>query len=94
MPKTSSSSSCSFGISLDYFLVFIDLHSFSSNLHNIIMIHSSIQAAYHAAIMGNPDVFKDKVVMDVGTGSGILAGEGGFFLRQSFLYLIFTPYPT
>eukprot|EP00560_Eucampia_antarctica_P000074 CAMPEP_0197831492 /NCGR_PEP_ID=MMETSP1437-20131217/10460_1 /TAXON_ID=49252 ORGANISM="Eucampia antarctica, Strain CCMP1452" /NCGR_SAMPLE_ID=MMETSP1437 /ASSEMBLY_ACC=CAM_ASM_001096 /LENGTH=348 /DNA_ID=CAMNT_0043434433 /DNA_START=188 /DNA_END=1231 /DNA_ORIENTATION=+ len=30
-------------------------------------------AAYHAAIMGNPDVFKDKVVMDIGTGSGILA---------------------
>lgn len=30
-------------------------------------------AAYHAAIMGNSDVFKDKIVMDVGTGSGILA---------------------
>jgi protein arginine N-methyltransferase 1 len=30
-------------------------------------------AAYHSAIMGNQDVFKDKVVMDVGTGSGILA---------------------
>lgn len=30
-------------------------------------------AAYHAAIVGNSDVFKDKVVMDVGTGSGILA---------------------
>lgn len=30
-------------------------------------------AAYHSAIMGNADVFKDKVVMDVGTGSGILA---------------------
>jgi hypothetical protein len=30
-------------------------------------------AAYHAAILGNADVFKDKVVMDVGTGSGILA---------------------
>ena len=30
-------------------------------------------AAYHAAITGNADVFKDKVVMDVGTGSGILA---------------------
>jgi len=30
-------------------------------------------AAYHAAIMGNSAVFKDKVVMDVGTGSGILA---------------------
>ncbi|KAL7560240.1 hypothetical protein ACA910_022548 [Epithemia clementina (nom. ined.)] len=30
-------------------------------------------AAYHAAILGNADVFRDKVVMDVGTGSGILA---------------------
>jgi protein arginine N-methyltransferase 1 len=30
-------------------------------------------AAYHSAIMGNQDVFRDKVVMDVGTGSGILA---------------------
>jgi len=30
-------------------------------------------AAYHSAIMGNANVFKDKVVMDVGTGSGILA---------------------
>lgn len=30
-------------------------------------------AAYHAAIVGNSDVFRDKVVMDVGTGSGILA---------------------
>jgi protein arginine N-methyltransferase 1 len=30
-------------------------------------------AAYHSAIMGNQDVFRDKVVMDIGTGSGILA---------------------
>ncbi|CAB9513596.1 arginine N-methyltransferase 1 [Seminavis robusta] len=30
-------------------------------------------AAYHSAILGNSSVFKDKVVMDVGTGSGILA---------------------
>lgn len=30
-------------------------------------------AAYHSAIMANADVFKDKVVMDIGTGSGILA---------------------
>jgi type I protein arginine methyltransferase len=30
-------------------------------------------AAYHSAILGNRDVFKDKVVMDIGTGSGILA---------------------
>jgi len=54
------------------------------------MIQSFIRkAAYHAAIMGNPDVFKDKVVMDVGTGSGILAGEMASFLCQSF-YLMFT----
>eukprot|EP00815_Leptocylindrus_aporus_P012998 CAMPEP_0116073834 /NCGR_PEP_ID=MMETSP0322-20121206/15525_1 /TAXON_ID=163516 /ORGANISM="Leptocylindrus danicus var. apora, Strain B651" /LENGTH=412 /DNA_ID=CAMNT_0003563277 /DNA_START=82 /DNA_END=1320 /DNA_ORIENTATION=+ len=30
-------------------------------------------AAYHSAIAGNANIFKDKVVMDVGTGSGILA---------------------
>jgi len=30
-------------------------------------------AAYHSAICGNADLFKDKIVMDVGTGSGILA---------------------
>lgn len=30
-------------------------------------------AAYHSAIVGNASLFKDKVVMDVGTGSGILA---------------------
>lgn len=30
-------------------------------------------AAYHSAILGNADVFRDKVVMDIGTGSGILA---------------------
>jgi hypothetical protein len=29
--------------------------------------------AYHSAIIGNASAFKDKVVMDVGTGSGILA---------------------
>ena len=28
---------------------------------------------YHDAILHNPSDFKDKVVMDVGTGSGILA---------------------
>ena len=30
-------------------------------------------AAYHSAILGNQDAFRDKVVMDIGTGSGILA---------------------
>mmetsp|Transcript_2621 Transcript_2621/g.5897 ORF Transcript_2621/g.5897 Transcript_2621/m.5897 type:complete len:371 (-) Transcript_2621:610-1722(-) len=29
--------------------------------------------AYRTAILGNPDSFKDKVVLDVGTGSGVLA---------------------
>lgn len=33
----------------------------------------SRMAAYHTAILGNSSIFKDKVVMDVGTGSGILA---------------------
>lgn len=30
-------------------------------------------AAYHSAIVGNSSVFEGKVVMDIGTGSGILA---------------------
>jgi len=30
-------------------------------------------AAYHSAILGNASLFQDKIVMDVGTGSGILA---------------------
>jgi hypothetical protein len=30
-------------------------------------------AAYHSAILGNAHVFEGKVVMDIGTGSGILA---------------------
>ena len=37
-------------------------------------------AAYHTAILGNSDVFKDKVVMDIGTGSGILAVWAAHFL--------------
>mmetsp|Transcript_14045 Transcript_14045/g.28327 ORF Transcript_14045/g.28327 Transcript_14045/m.28327 type:complete len:431 (+) Transcript_14045:108-1400(+) len=37
------------------------------------LVDHNRMASYHQAIMGNPDVFKDKVVMDVGTGSGILA---------------------
>lgn len=37
------------------------------------LVDHNRMAAYHSAIMGNADIFKDKVVMDVGTGSGILA---------------------
>jgi len=37
------------------------------------LVDHNRMAAYHSAIMGNANVFKDKVVMDVGTGSGILA---------------------
>jgi len=31
------------------------------------------QAAYYNAILGNKDLFKDKIVMDVGAGTGILS---------------------
>lgn len=34
---------------------------------------SLLVAAYHSAILGNQDVFRDKIVMDIGTGSGILS---------------------
>jgi protein arginine N-methyltransferase 1 len=37
------------------------------------LVDHNRMAAYHHAIAGNADIFKDKVVMDVGTGSGILA---------------------
>jgi predicted nicotinamide N-methyase len=28
-------------------------------------------AAYHSAILGNQELFRDKVVMDIGAGSGM-----------------------
>jgi len=37
------------------------------------LVDHNRMASYHQAIMGNAEMFKDKVVMDVGTGSGILA---------------------
>lgn len=52
----------------NYFCAYAQLHHQKQMLTD----HHRM-AAYHAAIAGNPDVFKDKVVMDVGTGSGILA---------------------
>lgn len=52
-------------------------------------------AAYHSAILGNSDVFKDKIVMDVGTGSGILAvwaAQAGakrvYAGKYSFIYIL------
>ena len=48
--------------------------SYSQIFHQKQMLSDSNRmAAYHSAILSNPEVFKDKVVMDVGTGSGILA---------------------
>jgi protein arginine N-methyltransferase 1 len=48
--------------------------SYAQLYHQKLMLadHSRM-AAYHSAILGNQDVFRDKVVMDIGTGSGILA---------------------
>jgi len=49
--------------------------SYSQLYHQKQMLTDHIRmAAYHSAIMGNAEnCFKDKVVMDIGTGSGILA---------------------
>ncbi|GMI02953.1 hypothetical protein TrLO_g8761 [Triparma laevis f. longispina] len=48
--------------------------SYSQIFHQKQMLSDTIRmASYHSAIVGNPDCFKDKIVMDVGTGSGILA---------------------
>jgi len=48
--------------------------SYSQLYHQKQMLADHVRmAAYHSAIIGNSDVFKDKVVMDIGTGSGILA---------------------
>jgi protein arginine N-methyltransferase 1 len=52
----------------NYFCSYAELHHQKQMLAD----HNRM-AAYHAAIMGNPSIFKDKIVMDVGTGSGILA---------------------
>lgn len=52
----------------NYFSAYADLY------HQKVMLtdHHRMKA-YHSAIIGNKDLFKDKVVMDVGTGSSILA---------------------
>ena len=52
----------------NYFSAYADLY------HQKIMLEDTNRMkAYHDAIMENKDLFKDKVVMDVGTGSSILA---------------------
>ena len=52
----------------NYFSSYADLY------HQKVMLtdHNRMEA-YHSAIIGNKDLFKDKVVMDIGTGSSILA---------------------
>jgi len=52
----------------NYFCSYAELHHQKQMLAD----HNRM-AAYHAAIVGNPTLFQDKVVLDVGTGSGILA---------------------
>ena len=43
-------------------------------VHQQNMLQDAVRTGtYHDAIINNPFDFKDKVVMDVGTGSGILA---------------------
>eukprot|EP00984_Skeletonema_dohrnii_P023544 scaffold12634_cov196-Skeletonema_dohrnii-CCMP3373.AAC.1 len=52
----------------NYFSAYADLHH-----QKIMLTDSHRMTAYHDAIMKNQHVFRDKVVMDVGSGSGILA---------------------
>lgn len=52
----------------NYFCSYNELHHQKQMLAD----HNRMQA-YHSAILGNQDVFRDKIVMDIGTGSGILA---------------------
>ncbi|CAM9649795.1 unnamed protein product [Chrysoparadoxa australica] len=53
---------------------FANYCSYASLHHQRVMLtdHSRMHA-YHSAIMNNAEVFKGKTVLDVGTGSGILA---------------------
>lgn len=47
---------------------------YASLVHQQNMLQDTVRtAAYHSAITGNPADFRGKVVVDVGTGSGILA---------------------
>jgi type I protein arginine methyltransferase len=49
-------------------------HHYSNLIHQQNMLQDSIRtAAYHDAILSNAAEFHNKVVLDVGTGSGILA---------------------
>ena len=52
----------------NYFSAYDDLYH-----QKMMLTDHNRMVAYHSAIMKNKDLFKDKVVMDVGTGSSILA---------------------
>jgi type I protein arginine methyltransferase len=76
----------------NYFCSYAQLHHQKQMLAD----HNRM-AAYHSAILGNPDVFKDKVVMDIGTGSGILAiwaaqaGARKVYASESYVMVICFP---
>ncbi|KAH8413234.1 hypothetical protein KR009_009073, partial [Drosophila setifemur] len=42
-------------------------------IHELMLKDRPRQEAYYNAILGNKDLFKDKIVMDVGAGTGILS---------------------
>jgi protein arginine N-methyltransferase 1 len=55
---------------MDYFSV----HAYPTVWGHKVMLDDPIRmTAYHDAIMKNKDLFKDKVVMDIGTGTGVLS---------------------
>uniref|UniRef100_T1GX56 type I protein arginine methyltransferase n=1 Tax=Megaselia scalaris TaxID=36166 RepID=T1GX56_MEGSC len=56
------------GVDEQYFLDYQDLE-----IHELMLKDRPRQEAYFNAILKNKDLFKDKVVMDVGAGTGILS---------------------
>jgi protein arginine N-methyltransferase 1 len=52
----------------NYFCEYAKLYHQKDMLEDVLRMR-----AYHGAIVGNPECFKDKVVLDVGSGTGVLA---------------------
>jgi predicted RNA methylase len=64
----SAAAAASSGNDTDYFSSYFDL-----SVHKLMLDDVTRTDAYRDAIVANREAFKDKVVMDVGAGTGILS---------------------